>query len=109
VATVLATRRNARRPSLFLIEKPLRELGHHRRREQVVMRRPRNDRQLIPAALRDAILASRPLRSRLGGSGSSLDGLVRYDFAHGRTVVVDGWVLSVTEARQCALFSLLSA
>ena len=34
---------------------------------------------------------------------------VRDDFAAGRTVVVDGWVLSATEARQCALFSLASA
>lgn len=28
------------------------------------------------------------------------------DFAQGRTVVADGWILSVTEARQCALVSL---
>jgi hypothetical protein len=35
-------------------------------------------------------------------------GLVREDFARGRTVVVDGWLLSTTEARQCALFSLLA-
>lgn len=28
---------------------------------------------------------------------------VREDFAHGRTCLVDGWVLSVTEARLCAL------
>ena len=33
--------------------------------------------------------------------------LVARDFADERTVLVDGWVLSVTEARQCALFSLL--
>ena len=32
---------------------------------------------------------------------------IRDDFAAGRTVLVKGWVLSVTEARQCALFSLL--
>ena len=31
------------------------------------------------------------------------------DFAVGRTVAVDGWILSITEARQCALFSMLSA
>jgi hypothetical protein len=36
----------------------------------------------------------------------SIDDTVHEDFAAGRTVVVDGWVLSVTEARQCALFSL---
>ncbi len=33
---------------------------------------------------------------------------VREDFERGRTVVIDGWLLSTTEARQCALFSLLA-
>ena len=33
----------------------------------------------------------------------------RDDFEAGRTVLVDGWVLSVTEARQAALFSLTPA
>lgn len=28
------------------------------------------------------------------------------EFKTGHTVLVDGWILSVTEARQCALFSL---
>lgn len=32
---------------------------------------------------------------------------VQHDFDHGDTIISDGWVLSVTEARQCALFSLL--
>lgn len=32
---------------------------------------------------------------------------VRHDFAEGRTVKVNGWILAVTEARQCALYSLL--
>ena len=40
---------------------------------------------------------------------ASLDDRIRDDFAAGRTVLVDGWVLSVTEARQCALFSLTPA
>lgn len=34
---------------------------------------------------------------------------VQREFARGRTVTLNGWVLSVTEARQCALFSLLPA
>ena len=42
---------------------------------------------------------------RLSGPISAL---VRRDFETGRTVLVNGWVLSVTEARQCALFSLLA-
>jgi len=37
------------------------------------------------------------------------DAQIRGDFAAGRTVVIDGWVLSVTEARQAALFSLTPA
>lgn len=32
----------------------------------------------------------------------------RDDFAHGRTVTIDGWVLSCTEARLCALVTLAS-
>ena len=42
---------------------------------------------------------------RLSGPISTM---VRRDFEMGRTVLVNGWVLSVTEARQCALFSLLA-
>jgi hypothetical protein len=60
-------------------------------------------------ALRAAILAA-PRASRLGETPRvPVAELVRSDFAEGRTVVVHGWVLSVTEARQCALFSLLHA
>jgi hypothetical protein len=35
-----------------------------------------------------------------------LDSLAKRDYAAGRTVIIDGWVLSLTEARQCAVFSL---
>lgn len=35
-----------------------------------------------------------------------LDKMIQNDFANGRVVIVDGWVLSHTEARQAALFSL---
>lgn len=34
-----------------------------------------------------------------------LEGRISEDFELGNTLVIDGWVLSVTEARQCALFS----
>ena len=36
-----------------------------------------------------------------------LDQKITDDFNTGKTVVVAGWVLSITEARQCALFSLV--
>src|SRR5438270_9067889 len=51
------------------------------------------------AALRGAISDGHHLRIRLLGIGS-LDDQIRDDFVAGRTVPVDGWVLSVTEARQ---------
>jgi hypothetical protein len=31
------------------------------------------------------------------------------DFTSGNTLLVKGWVLSITEARQCALFSILKS
>ena len=55
----------------------------------------RRYREMAPAEL----LVAWPRRARAA--------MVRDDFAAGRTVVIDGWVLSVTEARQCALYSLL--
>jgi len=36
-----------------------------------------------------------------------LDKTIRNDFETGNTITVKGWVLAITEARQCALFSLL--
>jgi hypothetical protein len=41
-------------------------------------------------------------------AGRETPTLVRRDFADERTVFVDGWLLSITEVRQCALFSLLA-
>jgi hypothetical protein len=61
------------------------------------------------SAIRSAILDSRPLAARLGVTKPSIGTLVHDDFEDGRTVVLDGWILSVTEARQCALLSSLTA
>ena len=75
----------------------------------------RRYRELAPderdvAALHAAILAARRRAARgAGGRHPSLASLVADDFAAGRVALVDGWVLSVTEARQCALSSLLAA
>lgn len=38
---------------------------------------------------------------------SAIDKKVQHDFDGGNTVIANGWILSITEARQCALFSLL--
>ena len=37
-----------------------------------------------------------------------LDKRVEQDFKAGKTVTAKGWVLSVTEARQCALYSIIN-
>ncbi|MEP6595312.1 MAG: hypothetical protein ABJA71_05165 [Ginsengibacter sp.] len=37
-----------------------------------------------------------------------LDQKVKQDFETGNTILVKGWVLSITEARQCALYSLIT-
>jgi hypothetical protein len=38
-----------------------------------------------------------------------LDDSVLQDFKSGKTITAAGWVLSITEARQCALYSILNA
>jgi hypothetical protein len=40
---------------------------------------------------------------------SQLEKRIKQDFENSNTVVLKGWVLSVTEARQCAFFSILNA
>ena len=73
----------------------------------------RRYREMVPAessvkALRAAILDTRPSAlQRALGREAAVAALVDGDFAAARVVVVNGWVLSVTEARQCALYSLL--
>jgi hypothetical protein len=72
-------------------------------------------REMTPAerdadSLRSAIVRSMPWSARMPWSGAaSTADLVHQDFEAGRTVTVLGWILSATEARQCALFSLLPA
>jgi hypothetical protein len=39
----------------------------------------------------------------------SLEQKIKTDFKNGNTVMIDGWILSVTEARQCALLSTLKS
>lgn len=48
------------------------------------------------------------LRERLGSlaDAARIAEQVRADFAAGRVVVIDGWTLSLTEARACALVAL---
>jgi len=59
-------------------------------------------------ALRAAIAERRSSPLHVAWARTSVEDAVREDFADGRTVIIDGWVLSLTEARQCALFALAS-
>ncbi len=43
-----------------------------------------------------------------GDVSINLDEIIGQDFAKGNTVQIQGWILSRTEARQYALFSLLA-
>ncbi|HEV7387024.1 MAG TPA: hypothetical protein VGN73_00300 [Gemmatimonadaceae bacterium] len=92
------------RPALLGMLGPekVRQLGTHYRNA--------TPRENTSSALRSAISSaqSHPLGISWIGGGS-IDQQVRDDFAAGRTVDIDGWVLSLTEARQCALFSLVAS
>jgi hypothetical protein len=56
---------------------------------------------------RSGLLAA--LEQALTGSGTAqakqrLNARIKADFAAGRTIMLDGWVLSVTECQLCALY-----
>ena len=40
-------------------------------------------------------------------NSSNLEEVIKKDYETGDTIIVDGWILSRTEAPQCALFSLI--
>lgn len=42
----------------------------------------------------------------LKAAAPELEDIIKKDFETGNTVIIDGWILSTTEARQCALFSI---
>ena len=85
-------------------------LGAERVRALGVHYRETTPAERDAASLQAVIRRSLPSSARLSGTGSSPQArLVHDDFDAGRTVVVDGWILSATEARQCALFSLVQA
>jgi len=42
--------------------------------------------------------------STRGQATERLNALIKADFTAGRTIMLDGWVLSVTECRLCALY-----
>jgi len=79
-------------------------LGADRVRELGAHYRTQTPAENTADALRAALS-----RNRSGLFAKPLAEMIEDDFATGRVVVVDGWVLSLTEARQSALFSLSRA
>ncbi|HVU96045.1 MAG TPA: hypothetical protein VHE34_12510 [Puia sp.] len=67
-----------------------------------------NYRKTTPAETKEDRLVSLLTTDLPQGSDptNQLDAKARQDYAAGKTVTIDGWVLSITEARQCALYSL---
>ncbi len=83
-------------------------LGDRRVRELGVQYRAMYPRECEAEILGAAILnGDTPALMDSPTLHATLTARIRDDFAAGRTVRLQGWVLSVTEARQCALFSLI--
>jgi len=62
--------------------------------------------QLVDLLLIDGAGKSISRESDLSSIYSLVNQNIKKDFDTDKTIVVRGWVLSITEARQCALFSL---
>lgn len=84
-------------------EKTIREIGEYykkqlpskniKKRLRELLITDQNGRQIAPA---DDLALSLWLKEK-----------IRRDFSTFNTVTVNGWVISITESRQCAIFSLL--
>lgn len=68
--------------------------------------------ELVPAERDERLLVRAILPGPHASFGpevvTQVASLITQDFSVGRTVTVHGWILSVTEARQCALYALQS-
>lgn len=58
------------------------------------------ERKLVRLLMKGNVAGNNDLQSEIGEK-------IKQDFQSGNMVMVDGWVLSVTEARQCALLSVI--
>jgi hypothetical protein len=65
-----------------------------------------NKKQLTELLLTDSSHKIVPVNSDDAFINSLLEQKIKKDFETGKTVIVKGWILSETEARQCALFFL---
>ena len=83
--------------------KTLQEIGAAYRKK---VEEESGEKQLVKLLLTDSTGKAVPVTAADDLVHSLLKQKVQKDFDTGKTVTVKGWVLSETEARQCALFSL---
>jgi hypothetical protein len=62
----------------------------------------------FPEESNERALARALFANSTNRSYDKLEEMTQTDFSEGRLVIIDGWVLSKTEARQCALHYLLN-
>lgn len=65
-------------------------------------------REKFPEESSERALARALFANSVNRSHDKLEELTQADFSKGRLVVIEGWVLSKTEARQCALYHSLN-
>ncbi len=58
----------------------------------------KNESEKKPSKLFNKLLVQNSIRKK-----------IKNDFIVGSTIIIDGWILSKTEVRQCALFSLINS
>ena len=81
--------------------------------EDVIKQAGANYLKLVPAESNKEKLISVLMENVSAASSdivaleSAMDKKIQNDFDNRNTIIVNGWILSVTEARQCALFSLI--
>ncbi len=63
----------------------------------------------VEALQRSVARAMRQARAHWWSPTPGIDQLIASDFENGRTLFVDGWMLSVNEARQCAIAALAAS
>jgi len=82
--------------------KTIREIGTAYKRQ---VPDEKGDKKLAHLILTDTTGHAIPESTDNNKLEALLNQKIQQDFEMGRTVIVNGWVLSQTEARQCALFS----
>jgi len=82
--------------SLIWDTETIKKIGNQYRLQMPSEKSERSLVKTLKAAVSEVSLADAP----------NLEEIIKKDFETGNIIIVDGWILSRTEARQCALFSL---